>query len=382
MDEEGNPQPWIPEGGLEKKLRDLEKQYPRSADKNVWIPEIITLSNVSPEEVTWRWEDRIPEGKTVIIQGDPEQGKSMLCLEIASRISTGMPIPPDTGSFDPKKVLLLSAEDGLADTIVPRLKAMGANLENIKVIRSMKSDDDIRALDLSRDVAVLDELLAQEVYGLIIIDPISAYTPQVDSNKGNVRSMLAPLAELADRHKVTLVMVRHLTKNQQTKAAYRGQGNIAYEAAARVVMLVAKNPENEEERIVVTTKNNLAPHAPAMAYQITRTDSGGFTFDWLGESEVSVNQLLIGSSEEERSALDEAGEFITDLLQRSGGSMPQVQLMAEARKNGFSDASVKRAKKKFNIGSDKQGDQWFWKLTPKESKGFKNIDEPLEPLSD
>ncbi|PZC47275.1 MAG: putative SOS response-associated peptidase YedK [Chloroflexi bacterium] len=349
--------PWNPADdagmSLEEKVRSWERLYPSPTDTEGkdWKPEIVALSDIQPEDVKWRWTDRIPVGKALILQGDPEQGKSMLSLEIAARYSTGMPIPPDTGTFMPQKVLLLSAEDGLGDTIVPRLMVMGADLSKIEVIRSMRTADAMRQLDLSRDVAALDHLLVHGEYGLIIIDPISAYTPQVDSNKGNIRSMLAPLADLADRHKVTLIMVRHLTKNEQTKAAYRGQGNIAYEAAARVVMLVGKNPDNEEERVVITTKNNLAPHAPAMAFSITRSDSGGMVFDWVGESEVTTEQLLSSSSEEERSAVEEAGEFLADLLERNGGSMVQAKVMEELRKYGISVASARRSKKKFHITS-------------------------------
>jgi archaellum biogenesis ATPase FlaH len=380
MDEEGNPQPWIPEVGLEEQITYLEGKYPRSSKKKQWKPEVITLSDVTPEDVDWRWIDRMPIGKLVIMQGDPEQGKSMLALEIASRISNGQAIPPDVGMFDPQKVLLLSAEDGLADTIVPRLKAMGADLDNIKVIPSVRSEDEKRTLDLSQDVAILDELLAQEVYGLIIIDPISAYTPNLDNNKGNVRALLAPLAELVDRHKVTLMVIRHLTKNEQVKLAYRGKGAIDYEAAARVVMTVAKNPENEDERIVVTTKNNLAPHAPAMAYKISRQESGSVQFDWIGESDVTGQQLMSSGSEEDRTRLNETMEFLVDLLQENGGAMPQQQVIRETKSMGFSDATVRRAKDRLGISSARQGAHWEWQLTPNNTKVLINEHEHLEPL--
>ena len=336
------------------------------AKEKVWIPEITNLGDVEPEFIEWRWKGRLPKGKLVIIQGDPEQGKSFLTQEIIARYTRGEPIYPDKEKVSPANVLLLSGEDGMADTIVPRLVSMNADLSRVDSINLMRADEDVRGLSLTEDLAVMEQMLKEKQYGLVVIDPISAYTPNTDTNTDNrVRSMLMPLKDLAEQYGVTIIIVRHLTKNEQTKTAYRGQGSIAYEAAARVVMLVGKNPDNEEERILAVTKLSVDRRPPSLAFTLTTDETtGGAAVTWIGETEVTAEQLLTSRSGEEKSAMEEAQEFIQDML-KSGDKL-QRECIHLAKENGFSETTINRAKRKLRIRSvkpeGKQHEPWYWHL--------------------
>jgi len=356
----------------EEEIRKIAKQAKgwkrgkNQAKDKVWIPEITNLGTVEPEFVEWRWKGRLPKGKIVIIQGDPEQGKSFLTQEIIARYTRGEPIYPDKEKVSPANVLLLSGEDGMADTIVPRLVSMNADLSRVDSINLMRADEDVRGLSLTEDLAVMEQMLKEKQYGLVVIDPISAYTPNTDTNTDNrVRSMLMPLKDLAEQYGVTIIIVRHLTKNEQTKTAYRGQGSIAYEAAARVVMLVGKNPDNEEERILAVTKLSVDRRPPSLAFTLTTDETtGGASVTWIGETEVTAEQLLTSRSGEEKSAMEEAEEFILDML-KSGDKL-QRECINLAKDNGFSETTINRAKRKLRIRSvkpaGKQHEPWYWNL--------------------
>jgi len=190
---------------------------------------------VKPEPIRWLWPGRVPLGKLTLIVGDPGLGKSFLTLDLAARVSAGEPWPDAPGAENtPGAVVLLSAEDDLADTIRPRLDAAGADVERVAAL-SISS--------LQRDLPDLEKAM-HDAPGvrLVVIDPITAYLAGTDSHKNaDVRSLLAPLAELAARHRVAVVAVSHLNKHVGGSALYRAQGSLAFTAAARAVWLVAKD---------------------------------------------------------------------------------------------------------------------------------------------
>jgi hypothetical protein len=146
-------------------------------------------------------------------------------------------------------------------------------------------------------------------------------------------------------------------------------------------MLVAKNPDDEDERIVAVTKNNLAPHPSAMAYTITRDDATGRAlFAWVGESAVTGDQLLTTRSTEEKQLIDEAAEFLIDELESNGGAMQVTLIQGRARAMGFSDATVRRAREKSPIDSKKEGAHWVWRIKAKDKEDAHPNDEHLEHL--
>jgi putative DNA primase/helicase len=212
-------------------------------------------SDVQTEKLVWVWPGRIPEGKLVLLGGPPGLGKSQLTAFMAATISNGGDWPCNEGSTAVGNVIFMSAEDGIEDTIVPRLMSAGANLDRVHIVASATKPDGTgrKTFSLKTDVDLL-EAKAKEIADvrLIIVDPISAYMGGSDGN-GNVetREVLEPLAEMANRLHIAVVAVTHLNKGggggNQT-ALHRFSGSIAFIAAARAAFAVLEDPENDERR--------------------------------------------------------------------------------------------------------------------------------------
>ncbi len=324
----------------------------------------VRLADVAPERVAWRWSNRLPLGKLTIIEGDPGVGKSHVSLAIATAVTLGAPLPGDTERWSPADVLILSAEDGAADTLRPRLEAMGADLTRVRVLTAVRGVDGREHFpSLVDDLPSVDELLGGGGFELVIVDPINAYLGGVDGFKDiDVRSALGPLGAMAERHNVSLVVIRHLTKGARDRAIYRGAGSIAYSAAARSVLLVGANPRDPRERAVVCTKHNLAPDSPAIGFQI---DAGRFL--WRGESALTAADLLAPDPGPGERAEDTARDFLREAL--AGGARLASDILAEAIAAGIAERTLNRAKKALGIVATHEGERgrrgggkWSWSL--------------------
>jgi hypothetical protein len=224
------------------------------------------LSTVPPETVTWLWPGRVARGKLNFLIGDPGLGKSWITLDVIARYTTGRPMPDGEGGGPPGSVILASAEDGAGDTIVPRLSVLGADLSSVYHVNTVTDGRTERGLQLS-DIPELENAITETGAGLLVVDPVSAYMGHSDSHRdAEVRGLLAPLAQLADRHRVTVLGVMHLSKNSQRAAIHRASGSVAFTAAARVVCAVAQDPDNEQRRFLGSVKNNLSRPAPTLAF--------------------------------------------------------------------------------------------------------------------
>jgi hypothetical protein len=238
-------------------------------------PVLKLLSDVKPEPVRWLWPQRVPLGKLTVIAGDPGLGKTFLTHDMAARVSAGLDWPAtDQGaSHDrhPGDVVLLSAEDGLADTIYPRLQAAQADLTRIRALTAVRGVDGFESpFSLGRDLASLDSALDMcQRPLLVVIDPISAYLSRTDShNNAEVRALLAPLAQLAERRGVAVVAVNHLNKAGGGKAIYRSMGSLAFIAAARAGWLIAKCAIDPDRRLMVSNKMNLVKEPTGLSFRI------------------------------------------------------------------------------------------------------------------
>jgi putative DNA primase/helicase len=224
-------------------------------------------ADITPVAVDWLWPGRIAIGKTTLVGGDPGLGKSQLAAFIAATISTGEQWPCQEGRAPKRSVVVLCAEDGLADTIVPRLMAAQADRGKIAVITAVTETDGSgrRVFNLTKDLDVLEGLIADlGDVGLVIIDPVDAYLGAgvggIDSHKNAaVRAVLEPLSELADRLRTAVLAVTHFSKQAGGKAMYRFIGSIAHIGSARVAFAVVADAENEGRVLVLHAKNNLAP---------------------------------------------------------------------------------------------------------------------------
>jgi len=320
-------------------------------------PITVRISDVQRENVSWLWQDRVPIGKLTLIEGNPGLGKSWLTLAIATAVSTGSALPGDVAR-EAANSILMSAEDGLADTIRPRLEDMGAVLDRVIALRGMMSEAGREQSITLADLDVLETVIIAEKPRLVIVDPIIAFTGGKDTHKANeVRSLLAPLAALAEKHSCAIVAVRHLNKST-AQALYRGQGSIDFVAACRSAFVVGENPDDAEERVLCHLKSNLAPKTSSLAFGI---DQG--RFGWKGESSLTAEQVLAVPAEgEEKTRQGDAKSFLEELL--ADGPVNSAEVEKQAKAAGIARATLWRAKGALEVSAKKTGFNggWQWHI--------------------
>ena len=263
---------------------------------------VTTLSDVETQQVDWLWQRRIPLGKITILDGDPGMGKSLLSIFIAACVSTGHPMP-DGAPGKQGKVILIAPEDAAEDTIKPRVEAAGGDpsqvllldnmdLLNIKDTKKIKINE--RPFSLAQDMEILEQAIKQTGTILVVIDPLMAVLGHnIDSSRDqDVREVLTPLAQVAERTGCAILIIRHLNKGSSDNILYRGSGSIGIIAVARIGLLVAHDPDDEQKRVFATIKNNLSKIAPNLSYQIDENEHGAPYIQWLGENHHATSTLL------------------------------------------------------------------------------------------
>lgn len=331
----------------------------RRANAVLGLGPAVRLSRVTARPVTWLWPGRIPRGKLTVLDGDPGLGKSTITLDLAARVSRGLPMP-DGAPGCPGGVVLAGAEDDLADTIRPRLDAAGGDCERIAALPVERWND-------VTDTVTLHKAIEQVSAVLVVIDPLMAYMPsQANSWRDqDVRRVLSPLAALAAKTGAAIVLVRHLNKMAGGTPLYRGGGFIGIIGAARAGLLVARDPDDGERRVLAVTKSNLAREAPSVGYR-TIERGGAVCIEWLGESAHQAAALLgQPASAEERTAVTEASDWLRARLESCAVAARDIR--REARDAGIPERTLERAKAALAIRSGKCGfgDGWRWELPPK-----------------
>ena len=317
---------------------------------------LICLAYVVPEQVEFLWYPYIPKGKLTLIEGDPGVGKSWLICAIATATAAGEG-PSGWMQNAPGNVLMLSVEDGLADTIRPRLDAMRANVKRIFALQGALILNDSGFLRL--EAAIIDYKPT-----LVAIDPLVAYLgAAVDIHRANeTRAVMSRLSILAEKYNCAIVAVRHLTKGGKDKAIYRGIGSIDFTAACRSVLLVGSDPDDSSRRAIVHIKSNLSEKGAAIGYEVREGN-----FYWTGESSLTAERILSSTSNEEQSsALRGAEDFLRGAL--SDGSRWAKEIKDEAKETGISQATLFRAKRALRVKVRKEGkpgdkeQRWVWML--------------------
>ena len=242
------------------------------------------LSQVETQTVRWLWYPFIPYGKLTIIQGDPGDGKSTFILNIAAMLSKGQGFDADMEQGNPVNVIYQTAEDGLADTVKPRLESAGADCTRISII-----DESEKSVSMTDDR--LEQAIRKENAGLLILDPIQAYLGcGTDMNRANeAREMTKKLGSIAERTGCAIVLIGHMNKGSGAKAAYRGMGSIDFYAVARSVLLVGRIEGQPNMRAVVQIKNNLSAFGHSKAFELTEEG-----FRWIGDYEITADEILGG----------------------------------------------------------------------------------------
>jgi putative DNA primase/helicase len=339
------------------------------------------MCDVQPEAMMWLWPDRVGIGKLTILSGDPGLGKSFVTLDIAARVSTGTPWPDRRQEDNPAgSVVILSAEDDLADTIRPRLDAAHADVSKIVTVQAVERVDaetgKKRNLPflLGRDLPALEKAVADlGDCRLVIVDPISAYLGDTDSHvNAAIRALLAPLSELAARLRVAVLAVHHLNKGSNgTKAIYRTSGSLAFVAAARAVWAAAQDREDPtgRRRLLLPVKNNLGPDLGGLAYRIEVDDEGRPRIDWeAAEIRVTADEAL--DDARPRRAGSKITEAVSWLRARlAAGGEKSDEVLAAAKAAGFSTRTMFRAKDEAGVTARKSGYSggWVWIIPQDES---------------
>lgn len=320
---------------------------------------LINMEQVEVEKIDWLLYPFIPFGKVTIVQGDPGEGKTTMVLQIIAKLTKGEAVLPSgsdepaleekTMDLEPVNVIYQTAEDGLGDTIKPRLLSAGADCSRVMVI-----DDNDQALTMMD--ARLEEAIIRTKARLVVLDPIQGFLgAAVDMHRANeIRPLMKRIAVLAEKYHCAIILIGHMNKNSNGKSSYRGLGSIDFQAAARSVLIVGRIKDEPEIRVVCHVKSSLAPEGKSVAFRLDK-DTG---FEWIGEYDISADDLLSGDNRGQK--IHEAKEFLKEIL--VSGSVAQTKVAEEAESRGIKKKTLWNAKKELEIESVKIGNQWFWML--------------------
>ena len=317
---------------------------------------LIHMEDVVSKEVEWLWYPYIPYGKITIVEGDPGEGKTTLVLKLAAALSRGLPLPcDDDKEYEPIHIIYQTAEDGIEDTIKPRLEKAGADCSMIRVI-----DETDKELSMTDDR--LEQAIIETGARLIILDPIQAYIgATVDMHRANeIRPVLKHLGIIAEKHNCAIILIGHMNKASGSKSTYRGLGSIDIQATARSVLLVARLRDKPNIRIMAHDKSSLAPAGDAIGFEMTE-DNGMVC---IGPYDITIEELLSGNEGRGKKKLDIAENFIKEYF-GSNKVIPSNEIMMEAAKRSIKRNTLLSAKKKLGITSDKEKAEdgtiyWTW----------------------
>lgn len=327
-------------------------------------------SEIEPQIIEWLWPQRIARGKLSVIDGDPGTGKSTLTIDIAARVSKGANFPD--GSLCPRgKAVLLSAEDGPGDTIVPRLESAEAELDGVVVVHPSLGTAGQGLISLPRDLQKVEDTVLRIRACLVVIDPLSAFlSAEIDGYKDqDVRKLTSALASMAERTKSAVVLVRHLSKGERANAMYRGLGSIGTIAAARSAFLVAPDPRDDsanQRRLFVGVKSNLASLPDALAFNLVE-DARFRTsrIEWSNDPvQISAEEALFSRVRREDVGLSSAVAFLTSQL--TSGPKPTAEIERLGEEHGIAKRTVERARECMRIVTHKAkgelNSSWFMHL--------------------
>ncbi len=348
------------------------------------------LSDVVPRPVKWQREGFTALGKPTLLSGPPGVGKTWLMMDHIARLTTGRPYPGVANpTADRRDALFISSEDADDDTLRPRIDLLKGDPSRVHTLQFVFDGKGERSLALDRHIDELDSWLsAYPMVELVVFDPISAVLGRVDSHRdADVRSLLGPLAKVAERRQVAIVAINHLNKSVEGQAIYRSMGSIGFVAAVRIAWQVCADEENPGRSLLLPVKMNLGPRPNGLAFRIS---AEGISWD---EEPVIVtaDEALNGPSAGKR---DEAKDFLRNLLK--DGPVPATSIFDQAKALRLGKSTVKAAKRELRVEATHvggKGGEWQWSLptlqqplnsltplTPQEAKEVEEVKRLKESL--
>ena len=295
---------------------------------------IIRMSDVELTPVEWLWKPYLPFGKLSVLQGNPGEGKTYFAMHLAAACTNGK-LLPNMERMEPFNVIYQTAEDGLGDTVKPRLIEAGADLDRVLVI----DDSDVQ-LTLSDER--IEKAIIENNARLVIIDPIQAYLgADVDMNRANeVRPIFMRLGQVAQRTGCAILLIGHLNKAAGMQSLQRGLGSIDIAAAVRSVMFIGKLKHDPTMRILTHEKSSLAPPGASLAFSLG--DEGGFR--WVGEYDITADEMLSGIEPQRETKTQQAKDLICTLL-AGGKQVLSKDIDKAALERGIPGRTVRDAKR-------------------------------------
>ena len=295
---------------------------------------IIRMSDVELTPVEWLWKPYLPFGKLSVLQGNPGEGKTYFAMHLAAACTSGK-LLPNMERMEPFNVIYQTAEDGLGDTVKPRLIEAGADLDRVLVI-----DDSEVQLTLSDER--IEKAIVENNARLVIIDPIQAYLgADVDMNRANeVRPIFMRLGQVAQRTGCAILLIGHLNKAAGMQSLQRGLGSIDIAAAVRSVMFIGKLKHDPTMRILTHEKSSLAPPGASLAFSLG--DEGGFR--WVGEYDITADEMLSGIEPQRETKTQQAKDLICTLL-AGGKQVLSEDIDKAALERGIPGRTVRDAKR-------------------------------------
>ncbi|MFZ3366600.1 MAG: AAA family ATPase, partial [Candidatus Sulfotelmatobacter sp.] len=338
---------------------------------------------IKPEAITWLWPERFPLGKMSLISGKPDNGKSQVTLDIIARTTTGSDWPDGSkNTLGPRDVLLAVAEDDLADTVIPRLKAAGADLNRIEFLNRVRTQEfdekdgkksEVRRLQLSEDVKKLRMAIeANPKIALVVVDTMTSYFGDVNANADqDIRPVMDALAKAFGDCGACFLGIIHHNKKSDVDALQAILGASSVAGAVRSAYSCSRDPENEDEFYFTLVKGNLTKKRTGMKYKMAEKTIDGITapyIEWAGETNEDANSVMALVKESRNSknqGVDKARLFIPMALEN--GPRPARELYSMAEAEGISNDQMRRAKDQLGVKVTKQKDGWYWSLPVKES---------------
>ena len=329
------------------------------------------LTTLRPCPIRWLVPNYLPLGKLILLAGDGGHGKSTLTLSMAADLSRGLACLGLTyEALPPADTLLVSCEDDYSDTVVPRLLSAGADLSKIFKVDGVKvKGGKVAPFSLAQYEAMENELKARPAVRLVVIDPAGAFIGRTgvdDYNDSELRSLLGPMAELAARREVTIILVKHLVKGATTKAVHKVGGSAGYVNGVRAAFIIAPDGEEPEKKLFMPIKFNLGPRPSGLAYRMQSLDEKErsqviaaygqhlevpdqerlaeqlFRIEWLGAVDADADQVLGDQARRGPNKVEKAVEWLAQFL--AVNAYPSDEILDAAKKAGFTFDNIKEAK--------------------------------------